>query len=823
MGSTRQARAAVALIAALLLAGVTVTVFGLWQQDWPEVLARGSALEPGYLYFIGGCALLIWLGARLLRVGHVAITTLLGIAIAVLAGGVWPLLAVAAYLGASLGLGTMLLNRLYGRHMAVGHLHGILVGACLYATLVGFSVHFRVNHSSLYLVMLAVPMFLQRRHLVETVRSVFRKLTDRAGHPGDGLRGPLLGALVLLYLAMAFLPEFSHDPLAMHLFVPAYVAANQAWSFDPDLYAWTFMPMLADWSYTIAYLLAGEMAARLVNLGFLLLAACFMREFVLMLGGNRRGADWAAILLLSTPLTLLVGCSLYVETFWSACVLAGTLWVFRAVYQAREHPSGMLHAGLVLGFAVAAKAVALPYLPVLALPVLHRFRLLRRRGFLMASLKGAAALLILGAWPYALAYVESGNPVFPFYNSLFRSPFYPPVDFSNALFDAELAWNLPYLLVFSSEQFGGGRVAGAGFQWLTLAAPAVAALFLFRVRRAGLLLAVATLSLLVVFQFQTFLRYIFPVLLLLCALVGLGISRCGVRHPALGALMAGIAALTVLTNLLFLGSATPRYDDVPVLDLFRPEAVDQLVDRRAPVRRAVALVNAVNEWRFPVAFLSEPAAAGLDSPALFANWYNRNFVTELRATEDSASFADLLRRHRGRYLVFDSRHRGNQERFGEQVQESGDLLGRFGPVAVYRLNDEAFFARELVQGPKRFDAPPWRLSEGVELLESGAMAVTLRGLAWQDVPVREGEVYWQRVTAKCGDQPAHGRVQVNWSDRDRKLLKPDITVFECGRDWSVAGHEVVAPAGAVSARVFGSAHGEIPIQLAEVSFRGRGD
>ena len=93
------------------------------------------------------------------------------------------------------------------------------------------------------------------------VRTTVGRLAERVEDQSRPVERSLLGALVLLYLTMAFLPELSHDPLAMHLFAPSHVAANQSWNFDPELYVWTFMPMLADWSYTIGYVLAGEAAA----------------------------------------------------------------------------------------------------------------------------------------------------------------------------------------------------------------------------------------------------------------------------------------------------------------------------------------------------------------------------------------------------------------------------------------------------------------------------------------------------------------------------------------------------------------------------------
>ena len=762
------------------------------------------------------------LAVRVTRLGHTAVAALLGVAIVVLTGGIWPLLAVAVYLGASLSLGHLLLNLRCGRETAAGVVHTILVGAGLYATLVGFSVHFQVNYLPVYLVALAVPMVFARRHLLETIRTVLQQLRERTDDQRGGAERPLLGALILLYLAMACLPELSYDPLAMHLFVPAYVAANQAWNFDPNLYIWTFMPMLADWSYTIAYVLAGETAARLVNVGFLFVATFFVREFVQSLGGSRQGADWAALLLLSTPLTLLVGGSLYVEAFWSACLLGGTIWIFRAVYDAESCPSGMLHGGIVLGFAAAAKAVVLPYLPLLALPVLHRFNLLRSRAFRVSSLKGAAAFLVLAAWPYALACIKTGNPVFPFYNSLFQSPYHSPVDFDNSLFNAELSWNLPYLLVFAAEQFGGGRVGGAGFQWLTLAIPACAAVLLFRLGRAAVLLVIATTSLVLIFQFQSFLRYVFPVILFTCVLVGLAVSYCASRHRTLGAAMAVLAGLTILLNLLFLGSATPKYRDVPVLNLFLPDGAEQLEGARAPVRKAVRLLNLVNEHRLPVAFLSEPTAAELRSEALFATWYNQQFRAAIGAVTDAPSFAEVLRRYRGRYLIFDSRRGGNDAKIAGFVTATADLLGRFGPVAAYRVADEWFFAEELLQSPNDLAASPWRRSSIVERLENGAMLVTGGSRLVQDVAVREGEVYLNGIKARCGDRIGRGRLQVTWHDAAGGMLKTDVTVFDCPQNWSRQIQEVAAPEGAITARVFGLGHGQTPVEISGLSFRGIG-
>ena len=818
MSRTAKTRVETALIAGLLLAGAATAAYGLVREDWPQVWAViRSSLSSGYLYFLAACTALIAIAASTTRLGHTAITLLLGAAITLLAGALWPLLAVAIFLCAASSLGHLALGVIGRWYPAPGEVDRILVGTGLYATLVGVMVHFPVNRPWVYFVMLAIPIVLARRHLWDAMRTASRRLAVR-DKTSTGLLRPLLGSLALMYLAVALLPELAHDALAMHLFVPSQVAANQAWDFDPARYVWTFMPMLANWCYTIGWMLAGETAVRLINLAFVLIGVHLVREFVLMLDGCRRGADWAALILLSTPLTFLVASSVFVEAFWSAYLLAGTVWMFRAIRAREASPVGFVPSGLLLGFAAASKAIALLYVPFLAVPALAQISLLRSRAFWLSLAVASAAFLVVVIWPYAVAYMETGNPVFPFYNSLFQSQFYPVEDFSQPTFTAKLSWDLFYQIVFSAEQFIEGRLGAAGFQWLILAAPTIAAILLCQARRATLLLVFGALALLAVFSFQTYLRYIYPIFLILSVLAGFAFSAIARRHDNLRKGTTIAIGLTLLLNILFLGSASVPYRDVPVLDSLRDGGVDDLVNRRAPVRQAVELVNVVNGLRFPVAFLSAPLAGGLEAPALFQNWYNQSFAGEVRAATDLASFTQALRRHRGRYLIVDPFWKDKTGRIAGFAAATGDLLGRFGHLAVYRLKDEWFYNEELIQASSRFDAKIWAHRASVELTEVDTAVVSGRGSVVQGVRVVPGEFYRNSVVARCLDEPGLGRVQITWRHPDGSATS-DIKVFPCSTEWSRKIQETVAPAGVVHAGVYGTSHDGTPLEIAEVSLR----
>ena len=813
----------IAVVCAVVLASMMALGYGLWRAGLPQALPTSQPdWDGGHLYFLLAAALAVGWGARALGVRPYAAATLLGVAVALSANGLGPLLANVAYMLASLSLGHLVLRRLLGLTEA-GCLSETLVGIGLYGTLAGLSVHFAVNYPWLHALALALPILLARSRLLELgARISTEALRRNDAAAGGTLQESLLWAFALLYFAHAFLPELSHDPLAMHLFVPGYVAANHLWSFDPTLYAWTFMPMLADWSYVTPYMLAGETAVRLFNVALVLAVALLVREFVFVLGGDRRGADWAALITLSMPLTYLVGASVYVETYWSAFVLLGALWLFRTLFVSGWSPRGLLLASGALGLAVAAKAVALTYLPALAVPIAVRCKLLASRAFRWSSAGAAVCFLLLGAWPYLLAYLSTGNPVFPFFNGIFNSPLFDGTDFNNSQFNADLGWNLPYLLVFSGKAFGVGQVGGAGFQWLSLSVAALAVTAVYGRWRAALALSVAVLAIVVVFYFQTFLRYVFPAFLLVNAVIGLAVSASTERHRRLGQVMVAAAALTMALNVLFLGSASTKYRDVPVLDLLRPAGVDELVTARAPVRKAVELVNAVNENRFPVAFLAPPLAAGLESNALFSNWYNRAFARRIARAETLEAFLDALRAHQAKYVIFDSRHGRYRERLGDFLTVGGTLIGEFGSVEVYRLHNGLFYSDERLKSPNSFVRPPWSIASGVKLQQSGQAFVPAGASVTQAVDVEPAAFYLNELEARCASQPGYGRLQVNWIDADGGGIGSDIKVFRCHANWSVDNQEIQAPEGAHAAVVYGTGHGGTTVELARLSFRSTG-
>ena len=92
-----------------------------------------------------------------------------------------------------------------------------------------------------------------------------------------------------------------------------------------------------------------------------------------------------------------------------------------------------------------------------------------------------AAGAIFGAPPYVIAFLRTGNPVFPFLNTRFPSPLLERgIEFRNNQFTQPLEWRTPFELTFHTSKYIEGLDGALGFQYLLLIPLAVIALFAVR-------------------------------------------------------------------------------------------------------------------------------------------------------------------------------------------------------------------------------------------------------------------------------------------------------------------------------------------------------
>ena len=146
-------------------------------------------------------------------------------------------------------------------------------------------------------------------------------------------------------------------------------------------------------------------------------------------------------------------------------------------------------AGIAIGLATGLKLTNSPY-AVAALAAILATRPLRLawKRALACGLGLAVGLLATGGWWMVHLAVAYGNPIFPYYNTIFQSPYAKPVNWRDqrwvpdgiiAILSYPLAWaTAKHPLPSSEKDFGDPR-------WIILLVTAAFRLLVWRVRSAG--------------------------------------------------------------------------------------------------------------------------------------------------------------------------------------------------------------------------------------------------------------------------------------------------------------------------------------------------
>jgi 4-amino-4-deoxy-L-arabinose transferase-like glycosyltransferase len=617
------------------------------------------------------------------------------------------------------------------------------------------------------------------------------------------------------------MPEVGHDALVTHLFVPAHLASRHEWGFDVNTYAWAVMPMLGDWLFSIGYMLAGETAARLINVSFIFVLGWLVRDLVIWGGGSALGAKWAVLLFLTTPLTFTESSSLFIESVWASFVIAGSLSVFKILQRKNDQAAHLPMAGLLLGGALATKAVTFTILPVLLLILVCWYRTWVRWNLIPALMLGLILFFAAGAIPYATAWHLTGNPVFPFFNQIFQSPFWPAIAFDPpAVFGKGLTWDVLYQATFHTEKFLESRPGATGFQWLLLLFPALLILLFSRRHKGVILFIVAGLSVVLTFQSTAYLRYVFPSFAWVAGGIGVALS---VAHTAsvsygraLGRTLSIIGWIVLFLNLVFLKSGT-YYGDLSLQPLISQIGRETYLNSRLPIRNAVELVNRLNVARTPVAVFSSPLTAGLNSDGLYPNWYNHQFEAKVSQATTSEAIDQLLLEKWVDYVILDDDWGTAEKR--KIIESATEKLAQLGVISVRKLKSNHQFKTELLKNPDFSTLEGWTLPPGTHVQPSRRVVVNVSSPAYQVISVVSGRHYRNSATAICADQFTQGRVQVNWFDSKSNFISTDIRVFDCTPSEAAHIMDVTAPRGASTASVYATGHTSIPIIFSEVSFK----
>lgn len=333
----------------------------------------------------------------------------------------------------------------------------------------------------------------------------------------------VLGLFYALNLFFALAPEVVHDALTSHLAQAKIYSTTHRIS-GLSYSAGSYWPIGGDLLLTVGYQLGGETTAKLLHL----LAGMLAAASVYLLGNRLHTAETgiaAATIIYTTPVFAWLSGTAYIDLFLTMYV--GVALVFLCRWLDQRDWASVCCLGLSLGFAMGVKltggftalGVGLAMLGV----VIFAGQGARRRTFAALSAVTVITTLVGGIW-YLRTWWLTGNPVFPFFNHIFRSPLWSPVNERGNLdmFGIGLtpeAWvKLPWAMTFKTGRFGEHPDGLFGLTFLLF----VPLFFLFVKLKLHLrvLLVVGIIFYLSWTLNVQYLRYLFPLFPIIALLAG---------------------------------------------------------------------------------------------------------------------------------------------------------------------------------------------------------------------------------------------------------------------------------------------------------------
>ena len=350
--------------------------------------------------------------------GTVVLLPLLSSSAASLLGLLW-------FLGLSAAIGSLLLSRMLE--------HESVLERLMLATPVGFGC--------LSLVMLFLGLFIgySRLIIVGTLAAitvaVFASRTIRSGAflrgwkwPDSGPRADfrftaLAVGLSAVSLLQAYVwtqaPPIHADSVAYHLAVPQLYLSEKRLVEIPDTRG-SYWSHNAEMLYTAALAIGGYKLPPMIHWGFGVIGALAVYHLGDLVGGRLAG-PLAALLFISLPISAWEAGSAYVDLITTTFVTCAAYCLLRW-WNARSH-DWLILSGLLAGFGMGTKLNAFYFVaPAGLLICIESWRVSRRwQNSLSNAGRFTVPLVAVSITWFALSAAWTGNPFYPYLQSLFHS------------------------------------------------------------------------------------------------------------------------------------------------------------------------------------------------------------------------------------------------------------------------------------------------------------------------------------------------------------------------------------------------------------------
>jgi hypothetical protein len=746
-------RVRLAILPASLLLGLFWLAYGLVTTDVASALPPWGQLWP----LIRFCVAVATTGTLLMMVfGRSIAPLVVAIGLFVLiACGVAAVMANAALLWCAYLLGELVHRRSPSEADRPARLFfRIALGLIVLALLLNVAIALPVHSPRIYSIVFLALILLRWRTCVD-LASDLRMLWDfcrvRLEFPVAAI-SIAIGVIVYLQLAYAGFPERQHDALSTHLVVAHVVRTAGQWHFAADFVAGAVQPLGGDWLCAVSYVVAGESGARLTNYLFILLVAVLV--YTLSLRFGRISAALAALVLLSSPIAFMEADGVYLDNFLMLCMTTGLalcgLWPTLS-----SHDRVVSCTVVVGGLPTAKLHGVVAALILLGLAFTNKLARDVRRVDCKVIFTGMA-IVALGAVPYLIALAVSGNPVFPFFNALFKSPYFSSWNFTGVYPPDVSPWAL-HRLTFNTSRHYHGTDGTFGFQLVVFLFPVIVAAFM-----RPCFLVVSSLVLmfgygLVVLGQTADARYFYVVLPALSISIALAIRQLqdlGSRFAVVG--LTGAVLASALNFAYFPGAVWTllQFNSAALID---SRARDAMIREVVPHRLLIEKVNMTDGTHARLVLMGQAVGFPLLGTPIFVNWYMSNVFAEMVKAKTNDEVGRWLGSLGATHLMMPLQGEKiwNEDAIRRYLATEAEPVAVIGNESLYRISEDVMFPTRLgrLEDWSRRSAG----SDGVALPQNENMGYATPPLSAEQRLIRIG------IKARCDNDRGQVAIHVYWT------------------------------------------------------------